>query len=126
VIIGTRLLPTKECPIHENVKQALLNATELDTSLIMRSINATHRVWRNASAEKCAELEASGADFSQLYSVISGDNAKRMYDGGDVDAGIVSCGQGIGLCKDIPTVSELFDRMMFEARETALRCAPAA
>jgi NAD(P)H-dependent flavin oxidoreductase YrpB (nitropropane dioxygenase family) len=93
VIIGTRLLATRECPIHDNVKQVLLNASELDTTLVLRSINATHRVWRNASAEKCAELEAAGADFGELYGVISGEQTKKMIDGGEIDAGILSCGR---------------------------------
>ena len=82
VIIGTRLLATKECPIHDDLKQALLNATELDTTLIMRSINATHRVWCNKAADKCTELETCGADLNELLTVIGGENTKRMYDGG--------------------------------------------
>jgi nitronate monooxygenase len=115
VIIGTRLLTTRECPIHENVKQALLNASELDTTLIMRSINATHRVWRNASAEKCAELEAAGADFGELYGVISGEQTKKMFDDGEVGAGILACGQGVGLCREVVSIKELLDSMMEEA-----------
>lgn len=115
VIIGTRLLVTRECPIHDQIKQALVNASELDTMLIMRSINATHRVWCNASAAECARLESEGASFEKIYPVISGENAKKMYDGGDTDCGIISCGQGIGICDDIPTVGELFDRMMDKA-----------
>lgn len=118
VIIGTRLLTTRECPIHENVKQSLLNASELDTTLIMRSINATHRVWRNASAEKCAELEAEGADFGKLYGVIAGENTKRMLDDGEVDAGILACGQGVGMCREILSVKELFEEMMMQAENT--------
>ncbi len=121
-IIGTRLLVTVECPVHDKLKQALLNACELDTMLIMRSIGATHRVWTNASARKCAELEAAGADFfTDIYPVVSGENAKKMYTEGDLDCGIVSVGQGIGICCDLPTVSELFDRMMEEAESAMCR-----
>jgi len=119
VIIGTRLLMTKECPIHDQLKQSLINATELDTMLIMRSINATHRVWINEAAQKCATLESQGADFSQLLEIIKGENSKRMYDHGDLDCGIISCGQGVGLSHDIPTCKELFDRMMAQAEEIA-------
>lgn len=118
VIIGTRLLTTRECPIHENVKQSLLNASELDTKLIMRSINATHRVWRNASAEKCAQLEAEGADFGKLYGVIAGENTKRMLVDGEVDAGILACGQAVGMCREIMPVKELFEEMMMQAENT--------
>lgn len=117
VIIGTRLLTTRECPIHDNIKQALLNASELDTTLIMRSLNATHRVWRNTAAEKCSELENKGADFGELFSVISGENTKRMFNGGEIDAGILACGQGIGMCREILSVEELFSQMMTRAAE---------
>ncbi len=117
VIIGTRILATKEAPVHENLKHALVNATELDTMLVMRSLNATHRVWANAAAKKCAELEATGADPAEIFNIVSGLNARRMYTEGDLDAGIVSCGQGVGLIHDIPTVKELFDRIVSEAQE---------
>ncbi len=121
VIIGTRLLPTKECPIHDDLKAALVEASELDTMLIMRSLNATHRVWNNAAANRCAELEDACAGFEEIYPVVSGDNAKKMYDQGELGAGIVACGQGIGMVKDIPTVKELLDRMMAEAEEAVER-----
>lgn len=117
VIIGTRLLTTEEAPIHENLKKALLGASELDTMLIMRSIGATHRVWVNNAARRCAELEAAGADLSEILKVVSGENAKRMYDEGDINGGIISCGQGVGMAGDIPTVKELFDRIMSQAWE---------
>jgi NADH:quinone reductase (non-electrogenic) len=114
-IIGTRLMMTRECPIHDNLKQALVNASELDTMLVMRSINATHRVWINEAAKTCAEKEAAGADLAELFTVISGDNTRRLYGEGDLTAGIVALGQGVGLNHDIPTVKELFDRMIQEA-----------
>lgn len=121
VIIGTRLMMTKECPIHDNLKQALLNASELDTMLVMRTINATHRVWINEAAKTCAEKEAAGADLAELFTVISGDNTRRLYGEGDLTAGIVALGQGVGLNHDIPTVKELFDRMIEEAEEALNR-----
>ena len=117
VIIGTRLMMTKECPIHDNLKQALVNASELDTMLVMRSINATHRVWINEAAKACAEKEAAGADLAELFKIISGDNTRRLYGEGDLTAGLVALGQGVGLNHDIPTVKELFDRMMEQAEE---------
>ncbi|MCP3955758.1 MAG: nitronate monooxygenase, partial [Desulfobacterales bacterium] len=73
------------------------------------------------AARRCAELEDAGAGFDEIYPVISGENAKKMYDHGELDAGIVACGQGIGMVKDIPTVQELLDRMMAEAREAVER-----
>jgi len=119
VIIGTRLLLTQEAPIHTNVKQALLQAGELDTMLVMRSIGATHRVWNNSVAQKCAELEASQAGLPEILRVVSGERAKKMYEQGDVAAGIIPCGQGVGLAHDIPTVKDLFDRIITEAAEVA-------
>lgn len=116
-IMGTRLLTTRECPIHQNLKEALLNATELDTMLIMRSIGSTHRVWNNAAANKCAEIEASGGAFNEVISIVAGDKAREMYEGGDIDVGVISCGQGVGFADDIPTVDELFSRIMKEAEE---------
>ncbi len=118
VIIGTRLMMTKECPIHDNLKQALCNASELDTMLILRSIGATHRVWNNAAAQKCLEIEKSNGDFDEVLSVVTGDKARKMYDEGDIDVGVVSAGQGLGLIHDVPTVKELFDRIMEEAGQT--------
>jgi len=117
VIIGTRLLATEEAPIHEKLKQALVQASELDTMLIMRSIGATHRVWANTAAKKCSELEANQADLPELLKIVGGDKARMMYDQGDLDVGVISCGEGIGMANDIPTVKELFDRIMAEATD---------
>jgi NAD(P)H-dependent flavin oxidoreductase YrpB (nitropropane dioxygenase family) len=116
VIIGTRLLATQECPIHRRLKQALVDATEVDTMLVMRTIG-THRVWTNAAAARCAELEASGAGFEEILNVVSGENSRRLYSEGDLDCGIVSCGQGVGQMDDIPTVKDLFDGMIAQASE---------
>jgi nitronate monooxygenase len=120
-IIGTRLLATAECPIHEKVKQALLQATEVDTRLVLRSIGATHRVWNNPAAEVCLELEKAGAGLEDLIRAASGEKARLMYRTGDLECGIMSCGQGVGLVHDVPTVAELFDRMMAQAEETVRR-----
>lgn len=119
VIIGTRLLATQEAPIHEDLKKALVKANELDTMLILRSIGNTHRVWANAAANRCQELEAAQADLPEILKVVAGDKAKVMYDKGDLDAGIISCGQGVGLVHDIPTVRELFDGIIAEATRIA-------
>jgi nitronate monooxygenase len=117
VIIGTRLLATKEAPIHEALKKALVDATELDTMLVMRSIGATHRVWANGAAKRCSELEATHAGLQEILTVVAGEKARRMYETGDLDLGVVSCGQGVGLIHDIPTVSELFERIIREAED---------
>ncbi len=123
VIMGTRLMLTEECPVHDNLKQALLQATELDTMLIMRSLGATHRVWNNSAAKKCLEKEDSAADLEEILSIVAGDNARKMYSEGDLDAGVISIGQGIGLIHEIPTVKDLFDRIMEQAEESVRRLA---
>jgi nitronate monooxygenase len=117
VIIGTRLLVTKEAPIHDNLKQALMGASELDTMLIMRSIGGTHRVWINAAAKKCAEIEAKGGTLEKILDVVSGVKAKKMIHEGDLDSGIIACGQSVGLANDLPSVQELFDRIISDAMD---------
>jgi nitronate monooxygenase len=120
-IIGTRLLTTQEAPIHDRLKQALLHAGELDTMLVLRSLGATHRVWVNAAAKRCRELETDQADVKEILRVVAGKKAKEMYETGDLDGGVVPCGQSVGLCHDIPTVQELFDRIIREAGEIVKR-----
>ncbi len=115
-LIGSRLLLTKECPIHENLKNALLKAGIYDTCLVMKSVNATHRVWTNKAAQKVLELEKAGKQ-NEVFNAAAGTKTKEMYDEGNIDAGIISCSQSIGLANDIPTVKEYFDRIMKEAEE---------
>lgn len=116
-LIGTRLLTTQECPIHDNLKQALINATIYDTTIIMRSLNATHRVWNNQAAQKVIELETSKGNQMEIFNAAAGAKSKLMYDEGELSAGVISVGQGVGLIHDIPTVKELIDRIMKEANE---------
>jgi NAD(P)H-dependent flavin oxidoreductase YrpB (nitropropane dioxygenase family) len=117
-IMGTRMMATKECPIHDNLKQAFIRAAETDTILALRSVGNTHRIWNNKAAQHVLELEAEGAPLFKLVDAASGDKAQKMYNEGDIDLGVVSCGQGVGLIKDIPTVKELLDRIMTEAEAT--------
>jgi nitronate monooxygenase len=114
-IVGTRLLVTQECPIHDNLKKALLSATETDTTLVMRSIGSTHRAWNNGAAKECLEKEGQGCSLEELLGVVTGTKTRNMYEKGNLDGGILSCGQSIGLTHDIPTVAELFERIMAEA-----------
>ncbi len=123
IIIGTRIMATKECPIHDNLKQVLLNAAETDTEVIMKTIRASHRVWNNAAAKKVLELEVSQSDPEEMFSVSAGAKVRAMYTDGEVDKGVLYCGQGVGLVHDIPTVAELFQRLIKEAESniSALR-----
>jgi len=116
-LIGTRLLTTQECPIHDNLKKALINTSIYDTTIIMRSLNATHRVWNNDAAKLVLDLENSKGDQMEIFNAAAGAKSKLMYEEGDLTAGIISVGQGIGLIHDIPTVKELIDRIMKEAND---------
>jgi len=121
VIMGTRIMASKECPIHENLKQAFVNAAETDTCLALRSVGNTHRIWNNKAAQNLLELESQKAPLFQLIQAASGDKAQKMYEEGDIDFGVVSCGQGVGLVRDVPTIKDLFDRIMWEAEEAISR-----
>ena len=117
--MGTRFMATVEAPIHQNVKDALVNATELDTRLIMRPLRNTERVLTNAAVERLVEKEKKlGPDikFEDIMDEVAGVYPKIMKDG-DMDAGAWSCGMVAGLIHDIPTCKELIDRIMAQAEE---------
>ncbi len=114
-LLGTRLLMTKECPIHENLKQALVKSSIYDTIICMRSVDATHRAWNNEGAKRVLELEKSKSGMNEIFDAAAGVKSKKMYDEGDLTAGIVACSQSVGLAKDIVPVQVLFDRIMTEA-----------
>ncbi len=114
-IIGTRIMATKECPIHDSLKEAFVNAEHTDTVIVMESLHATHRVWDNAAARKVLELEATEGKPEEIFDIAAGRRVRAMYENGDLDAGVTSLGQGVGLIHDIPTMAELFDRIMKEA-----------
>ncbi|MBW2295071.1 MAG: nitronate monooxygenase, partial [Deltaproteobacteria bacterium] len=115
--MGTRFIATKEAPVHQNVKQALVDASELDTRLIMRGLRNTERVLNNTGVERLIEKEKTlGADlkFEDIIDEVAGIYPRVMRDG-DVEAGAWSCGMVAGLIHDVPTVKELIDRIMSEA-----------
>jgi NADH:quinone reductase (non-electrogenic) len=115
--MGTRFIATKEAPVHQNVKDAIVAASELDTRLVMRPLRNTERVLRNAAVDRLLEKEkALGADlrFEDIIDEVAGVYPKIMLDG-TMDAGAWSCGMVAGLIHDIPTVRELIDRIMAEA-----------
>ncbi len=114
-VVGTRLMLSQECPIHPDLKRALLEASELDTDVVMRSVGFAHRVWMNPPAKKVVEIEARGGGIEELYPYVSGEAAKRMYETGDAEAGTVSCSQAIGLIQDIKPLKELLHGMVDDA-----------
>ena len=115
--MGTRFIATKEAPVHDNVKQAILAASELDTRLVMRPLRNTERVLTNEAVERLLEKEkALGAElkFEDIAGEVAGVYPKIMQNG-TMEAGALSCGMVAGLVYDIPTVQELVDRIMSEA-----------
>jgi NAD(P)H-dependent flavin oxidoreductase YrpB (nitropropane dioxygenase family) len=115
VTIGTRLLATEECPIHDNVKRALLTATEQDTVPVLGSLHNTVRAWKNAAALKVVEIEAGQGEMWEILSLVAGTETRRMIEGGDAEAGVLACGQGIGLVEEIQPVAEVIGGMVREA-----------
>lgn len=115
--MGTRFIATKEAPVHEAVKQAIVAASELDTRLVMRPLRNTERVMTNAAVEDLLRIEKEkGADlkFEDIIEQVAGVYPRIMREG-DMDAGAWSCGMVAGLIDDIPTCEELIDRIMAEA-----------
>jgi NAD(P)H-dependent flavin oxidoreductase YrpB (nitropropane dioxygenase family) len=115
--MGTRFIATKEAPVHGNVKQALVAASELDTRLVMRSLRNTERVLMNPGVERLIEKEKALGDalkFEDIVEEVAGIYPKIMVDG-EMEAGAWSCGMVAGLIYDIPSVDELISRIMSEA-----------
>ena len=115
--MGTRFIATKEAPVHQNVKDAIVAASELDTRLVMRPLRNTERVLRNAAVDRLLEKEKTlGASikFEDIIEEVAGVYPKIMMDG-TMDAGAWSCGMVAGLIHDVPTCKELIDRIMAEA-----------
>jgi nitronate monooxygenase len=115
--MGTRFIATQEAPVHENVKKAIVAASELDTRLVMRPLRNTERVLNNPAVEKILEKEATlgkNLKFEDIINEVAGVYPRIMLEG-DMDAGAWSCGMVAGLIHDIPTCKELIDRIMAEA-----------
>lgn len=117
--MGTRFMVTKEAPIHEKVKQAMVDASELDTSLIYRSLSNTARVFKNSVAQKVVEIESKpgATKFEDIQSLVAGVKGRELFDGGDLDNGIWSAGMIVGLIDDIPSCEELVHRIVADAEQ---------
>ena len=121
--MGTRFIATKEAPVHANVKRAVVEATELDTVLVMRALRNTERVLKNRGVDRLLEIEREKGgtlNVDDIHDQVAGVYPKVMVNG-DMDAGAWSCGMVVGLIHDIPTVKELIDRIMMEAEQIIRR-----
>jgi nitronate monooxygenase len=114
-IVGSRLMLSEECPIHANVKQALLDADELQTDVIMRSVGFAHRVWMNEPCQQVAEIEARGGGLDEVYPLVSGSATRKMLATGDLGLGSLSVSQGVGLIRELKPVRQILEDMMAEA-----------
>ncbi len=116
--MGTRFVATREAPLHDNVKQALVDHGERDTRLIMRTLRNTERVLHNKTVDKVLEIESKGdTQIEDIVPYVSGLVGKEMLEDGDVEKGVLSAGQCMGFIRDIPTCGELLDRIMAEAEQ---------
>jgi NAD(P)H-dependent flavin oxidoreductase YrpB (nitropropane dioxygenase family) len=119
VNMGTRFCATREAPIHDAIKRALLDASECDTKLIFRTLRNTGRVLKNKISQEVVALEArpGGCTFADLQPLVAGARGRGALQSGAVDEGLVWASQVVGLVEDIPTCAELIDRMVRECRE---------
>lgn len=115
--MGTRFMVTQEAPIHEGIKQKIVEMDETQTKLIFRSYRNTARVYKNGIAERVAEVEAAGGDFGEVHHMVSGKNQDKAWSSGDIEAGMVTVGMCGGLINDIPTCEELVKNIMTDAEQ---------
>jgi nitronate monooxygenase len=121
VNMGTRFQVTREAPVHDEIKQALVRANERDTRLIFRTLRNTARVFRNAISEEVLAIEKAGCQFEDIRHLVAGARGRKALESGDPNGGIISAGTVIGLIDDVPTCQELLDRMVRECREHLTR-----
>ncbi len=119
VNMGTRFCVTQEAPIHYNIKQALVAASERDTKLMFRTMKNTARVFRNVISEEVVAMEnrPGGCQFEDIRPLVAGVRGRAALQAGEINGGVVSAGLCIGLIDDVPTCADLIERMVRECRE---------
>jgi nitronate monooxygenase len=117
VMMASRFIATKECEVHDNIKQELINRQEQDTTLITKSLGMQGRALKNKTVAEVLEVEARGGGIEELIPLIAGQKGQDAWVSGDVEAAPMYVGQSIGLIHDVPTCRELLERMIFEAEE---------
>lgn len=121
--MGTRFMCTVEAPIHRNVKDAIVEAQETDTELVLRRWKNTSRLFKNKVAKEAVkvEKESQSGKFEDVAPFVSGKRGREVFINGDVDFGVWTAGQVIGLIHDVPTCGELMERIEREAEEVVGR-----
>jgi len=117
VMMASRFMATKECPVHDNIRQELVRRQENDTALICKSVNLQGRALKNKVVKDILAVEAGGGGLDKIIPLMAGDRCKRAWAEGDVDVAPMMVGQSIGLIHDVVTCKELLKRMADEAEE---------
>jgi NADH:quinone reductase (non-electrogenic) len=121
IVMGTRFLASQEARVHDNLKRWMVQASEIDTALIQKSIGSTSRVGKNAIAHKVLDAESRGATLEELLPFISGQRSAKVFNEGDLDAGVFSCGQSVARIREIQTVKEIISEVVGEGRHAMER-----
>lgn len=117
VNMGTRFMTTQEAPIHDGIKQKIVEMDENQTQIIFRSYRNTARVYKNSVALKVAEIEAAGGGFEEVHEFVSGTNQEKAWTTGDIEAGMVTVGMSGAFVDDVPTCAELVRRIVTDAEQ---------
>lgn len=115
--MGTRFVATQEAPVHQGIKDAIVEMKETDTTLIFRSFRNTARVYKNSVAAEVLKIEQAGGDFSEIHHLVSGKQQEVAWSTGDKEAGMITFGMAGGLINDVPTCKEMVAKIMADAEE---------
>jgi len=121
VMMGTRFMASQECLVHPKIKEWMAQATETDTLMINRSFNNPERVLKTALSLKVLEMEEKGATLEELQPLITGLKGKEALEEGDINKGVIACGEVVGLIHDVPSVSEIIQGIISEAKAMGQR-----
>ena len=118
VMMATRFVATRDCKVHQNIKEEIVRKQEFETTLINKSIRLQMRTWKNEAARKVLDIEERKGTMEEIFNIISGDKANKLLEQGDVESAPFAIGQSTGLIHDIVSCKEAVERMVKEAEET--------
>jgi nitronate monooxygenase len=121
VLMGTAFFATKECPVHEGIKERLLRTKENETCLLLKSLNNPVRCVKNKLADECLTLELQQASFEEIITTVAGGKGKMAYDSGDSDISPIACGQVVGAINQLKSVKEVIADIISEAEDLLAR-----
>ncbi|MBT9173701.1 MAG: Nitronate monooxygenase [Syntrophomonadaceae bacterium] len=121
ILMGTRFMVSREAPMHMKIKEYLTGLPETETTLVLRSLRNSARVIKNSVSSRVLEIEKQGATIEELLPLVSGKKEKELMDTGDLEIGLLHCGQVVGLIRDIPAVAEIINNIIAQATEVRKR-----